>query len=738
MSTISDKLKAARSTRMLVEIDFEGLVKRWSTENIMVEHPGARMPSDDNLVGYWPLNGDVKDYSGSGNDGSVAGAVTYPSGVVGSCLQEGAAGIITIATPSNNMKAAFETGDFSFSFWWRPSIELSFADLISFLFDGNQFRFEHGTDTGSGTGFWFGENTGVGHSIWKGGYIPYDEWVHNVAIYDRTNDEMRVYTDAEYITPIAPPNTPLEDFTVITNLEFFASADLPGERLDEIRIYDKALTTNEIKALYNSPSGATGHNRLFEGKMLNEVSIASSYNFESQSTSLREITFNVANDDRFQDQEVRRRLDGSSGSVYIWADGLEWADIDIEGVIFRGIFRKKYHDKFTYSFSLAEQPLVQFGVVPSTTINEDTWPIHRTAGGGGSVAGLPQAIVFGDWSRGIPLRCIDTSGFKYLAMAGVSISTDAEYTATTENSYDKDGAVISAAGFTFYPSGTDSEGNVVAYFDFTSDQVASEPLSCSIQGLEDGIGTITGTAGSLIEHPADIVYYLLEHYTDLSTDDIGVESLKTMKALLPGLNFATIINSTTEVLNVIDRILNQCSYTRIQKRGKISVVGVNANGPTLVQPKRFDQVGSTVKISRTPDDKVCNDLLIQYGLNPATGKYELELTLDRTNSSSLEKSYYQYGSRAQVVLKYPDVQGEASARILANRYIDLHAFRHDIVERTTPIWEGYDVYEGDAGALTVEEGASSDGAGWSGEKCILIDRKIQGETIFQRWWRVAT
>ncbi|MCP4711108.1 MAG: hypothetical protein GY869_21010 [Planctomycetes bacterium] len=89
------------------------------------------------------------------------------------------------------------------------------------------------------------------------------------------------------------------------------------------------------------------------------------------------------------------------------------------------------------------------------------------------------------------------------------------------------------------------------------------------------------------------------------------------------------------------------------------------------------------------------------------------------------------------MLRYPDVQEERSAKALANRYIDLFAFRHDIAERITPVWAGIDVLEGDAGLLTVEEGPSADGAGWADEKCILLDRTITTKTVKQRWWKVT-
>ncbi len=476
--------------------------------------------------------------------------------------------------------------------------------------------------------------------------------------------------------------------------------------------------------------------KLFTGKLKKEPAIATAFSFSSMSYSLKNIVFSIINDDRFQDEEARRRLDGSGGTVYIWAAGLDWANIDTEGVLFKGVFRKKSHDKRGYAFSLVEQPMIQFGQIPGSTINTDTWPDHRTTGGAGSVAGLAQPLVFGDWGKGIPLRCVDTVAFKYLAMGGIATATDADYTATTENVFDKDGAVIGAGNYTFYPGGVDGLGNQVAYFDFTGDQVASEPLSCSMSALKDGSGDITGTAGTVIEHPAEIIHFLIKHHTEMAEGDISVESLKTMKSRLPWLNFATIINSPADTLAVIDRILKQCCYSRIQRRGKVAVVGLHTDGPALANAKRFSQVGD-ITITKTPDDKVCNDLRIEYGLNPATGAYESELVLNRTNSAACEQSFYQYGLRKQVVLKYPDVQTERVAKALGNRYVSLYAYRHDIATRTTPVWEGVDVLEGDAGRLTVKEGPSADGNGWADELCILIDRTITTKTVKQRWWKVT-
>ena len=128
-------------------------------------------------------------------------------------------------------------------------------------------------------------------------------------------------------------------------------------------------------------------------------------------------------------------MDGGTGEVYIWCEGLDWTDIDTEGLIYKGAFKKDYHDRYHYSFSLIDRSRTLTLLIPQNTINSDTWANHRTEGGGGSVAGKSQPIVLGDWPKRVPLNCVDTSAYKYQVAAGFMKSVDADYTAGTENVY---------------------------------------------------------------------------------------------------------------------------------------------------------------------------------------------------------------------------------------------------------------------------------------------------------------
>ena len=483
---------------------------------------------------------------------------------------------------------------------------------------------------------------------------------------------------------------------------------------------------------------SAGDDLLFEAKILNkELVVGSSFDILNMKYSIQNVSIQIANDIRLQDEEKRRRLDGGTGRIYVWCEGLDWADIEVDGMIFSGIFAKNQHDNLQYSFALKEESKTKFKTLPGITINESTWPNMRTEGGGGSVAGKSAPLIFGEFTKGVPLLCVDTAAFKYLACAGVAKSTEAEYNAGTYDVYDKDGGVIAPANYTVYKS-VDGEGNLTTYFTFTGDQATLEPLSCSMQGLYDGSGEITGTAEALIEHPADIYYYLLQHYSDI--DDIDASSIKTMRALLGGLKFSTIVNSPVAGDHMADRILSQCQCARIVRPGGgMGVMTFDTDGINIAQIKRdINITGKSILIRATPDEAVVNDLEVKYGYNPSTQKYEGKIAKNHSTNVTCEKSYYQYGERPQKILQLPDIGTEAAAEYIVSRYLGIYAFRHDLVLFSVLYHDGFDAQEGDCGLITAEEGPSWDGNGYVDEKAILLDRKFYKDRIAQTWWVINT
>ena len=504
-------------------------------------------------------------------------------------------------------------------------------------------------------------------------------------------------------------------------VEFLLELDFDGYRL--------RIAERDISVPYWD-----GKDPKFQGLVLSMSYPATSFNLSSMSFAIGQISVTMANSMRLQDQECIRRLDGAIGRMYVWADGLDWFQIRRQGLVFQGVFEAQNHDRKTYAFVLADHAAKRLKRVPGVTINTDTWPNHRTEGGAGSVAGKVVNLAMGDWPRGIPLQCIDTANYKYACHLGKAKSADADYTATTENVYDKDGSVVAAAGYTFYPEGGDGQGNPLAYFDFTGDQASNEPLSCSVQALEDGAdGYYTGTADALIEHPAHMVHYLLDRYS-IGVSELDLMTIKRMAVLLQ-MKFAVFVNQATGAIDLVDRILSQCLCARIPRPDGIGIMTFDTAGLDLARIADRDVAGLP-SFSKTPASAICNDLEVFYALNPATGKYEGRIYRNRSNDATCEQSYRQYGEQPQREVHLPDVQQEVTATACTDRHLAIHAFRHDIVTFPAP-YKLYDVIEGDAALLTLADGPSPDGTGWNQEKCLLLDRRFNKKTIAQRWWRVG-
>lgn len=473
--------------------------------------------------------------------------------------------------------------------------------------------------------------------------------------------------------------------------------------------------------------------RFFDG-IISEISeVRQSMDLVNLRYSMVNISCKIINRDRFQDNEIHHNFNAGTGKVYAWTDGLDWSDIE-DYPLFSGVFRKSRHDKYFYEFELIDPTTEGIKTLPENNINDNTWSAHRTIGGGGSVAGKFYPLVFGDWTKAVPLYCIDTANFIYLVCSDLPISVDADYTAATVNVYDKDASTIAAANYTFYNGLIDGLGNIVSYFDFTGDQVSNEPLTCSIEGYPDNSGIYTGSTGTLIENPADIIYYLLDVYGyDL---DIDVTSIKTVRSILSNLRCASIINSQTTLLDIVDRLLIQAIAARVNRWGKMGFMAFDFTTPEVSRIQNFDFYGKTAGISATPYDMICNRLKVFYALNPSTGAWEGELNLDRTNNKTCLDSYRAYGEKVQKVIFLSDVRTESLANYCADRYLNLYAFQRDIVEINTPYWQGWDTVEGDRGLLTIEEGADRDGGGWTNEPFILIEKIFYSQYIGQKWIRV--
>ncbi|MFH1365102.1 MAG: LamG domain-containing protein [archaeon] len=205
------------------------------------------------LVGYWDCDEGSGQYlfDKSGNDqtGDAGSSLTFVEGRVGNAIV-GNNNVEII--PSSDLYNAISNGDFSWSFWWTPNEEYDWADIISFDTNtgSNAVRFEHGNDVVSNFGYWGGMFDGsINQAIYHHTFIPDGERHHFVIIFDRTTNYIYVYIDG-VLDSSAAKNLPI--YTLVTKLTFF-DASLLDDYLDEVRIYNRVLSEEEINALYLYP-----------------------------------------------------------------------------------------------------------------------------------------------------------------------------------------------------------------------------------------------------------------------------------------------------------------------------------------------------------------------------------------------------------------------------------------------------------------------------------------------------
>ncbi len=207
------------------------------------------------LVGFWKFDGDATDSSGNGNDGTVSGA-TWTGGVSGQALDFDGLddyvdlGTMDVSGDEMTLMAWFKADDFGVSdgriiskaisqseqgHWWMLSTIDSAGDMRL------RFRLKTGTNPSSGTTTLIASSGNLNN-----------EWVHAAAVYNGTH--MILYKDGVQVGITPKTGSIATDNTVSAWI-----GDNPGPNrkqfdgtIDEVKIYDKALTPEDIQQEYQS------------------------------------------------------------------------------------------------------------------------------------------------------------------------------------------------------------------------------------------------------------------------------------------------------------------------------------------------------------------------------------------------------------------------------------------------------------------------------------------------------
>ncbi len=244
----------------------------WSIENqhiysggIVSKGNGTQLDKqialEEGLVAYYRFEGNAKDSSGNEHDGVEYGGVTYTSGIIGQAANfDGINDTIKLST-LNGFVEIGKNNPFSYSLFLKASnlINNRTGNLI------NQEQFFEIAIAGN-----IGDNDEAiykndleyaGYKDWDWYSSNYnvilDKWLHLVIIYNGGN-KFKSYVNG-ILTSVDlvgdDSGSQINKFTCIASRSYCSSAFFHGS-LDELRIYNRALSEDEIKALYKRNSSA--------------------------------------------------------------------------------------------------------------------------------------------------------------------------------------------------------------------------------------------------------------------------------------------------------------------------------------------------------------------------------------------------------------------------------------------------------------------------------------------------
>ena len=210
-------------------------------------------PSDTGLVGYWSMNEGSGSYagdsSGNRNTGVFPGGTANPTwvdGKRGKALNfDGSNDYVAITNANSTLKLTSSDG--TFSAWVKPNTISGFDGII-----GNNF----------GSGWWFILNAGK-IAFWaatdaavydSNTVVPNGQWTHILVTYNNASKTATFYKNGVFDGSQVTANTIGNGGTTFyIGNDGRDGAGYPFDGLiDDVRIYNRALSAAEIQALYKS------------------------------------------------------------------------------------------------------------------------------------------------------------------------------------------------------------------------------------------------------------------------------------------------------------------------------------------------------------------------------------------------------------------------------------------------------------------------------------------------------
>ena len=229
---------------------------------------GARVNSADSqsdslergLAGYWKLDDgsgtSATDASTNGNTGTLTNGPTWTTGQIGGAANfDGSDDVITI--PDSSL---YTTSAETISFWTKvTNIASDWRGLVSKTGSGDRSWSISSSPTGGIIFFTAADSSdsGSNYALSENGSLTAGQWAHVVAVFNGSGtgnaNRVSIYINgsAKALTFTGTIPATLLDNSTTLNFGSGYATPLPGS-LDEVRIYNRALSSDEIAKLYKS------------------------------------------------------------------------------------------------------------------------------------------------------------------------------------------------------------------------------------------------------------------------------------------------------------------------------------------------------------------------------------------------------------------------------------------------------------------------------------------------------
>jgi hypothetical protein len=238
-------------------------VTRFSGASGVTPPPGGGcLPPPANLVSWWSGDGNANDSTG-GNNGTVQGGATFAAGEVGQAFKfDGSSGYVSAGNPAS---LGF-TSALTVEAWINPHAAPPANTMSAILTKWAQiFNVQPDSDS---YGLWLRQDPTAGLQLFgaihqagtsepnvQGGTIPLNAWSHVAMTFDSGTGTLVAYVNGRAVNSLTSPGAIVTSSrnVFIGREDSFLPRPFNG-LIDELSVYNRALSASEIQAIYAAGS----------------------------------------------------------------------------------------------------------------------------------------------------------------------------------------------------------------------------------------------------------------------------------------------------------------------------------------------------------------------------------------------------------------------------------------------------------------------------------------------------